>query len=97
MPKEVIKAFERQENRNFSSVNDLQEANLGSEAMPRIVKIGTPSTSNLGCALLNLLKEYIDIFAWTYAAMLGLDTDLITHKLSTNPDIHPIKKKSRCL
>ncbi len=57
MPKEVIKAFERQENRNLPSVDDLQEINLGSKTMPRIVKIGTPNTSDLGHALLNLLKS----------------------------------------
>lgn len=63
MPKEVIKVFEFQENRNLPSVDDLEKVNLGSEAMPRIVKIGTPSTSDLGHALLNLLREYINIFA----------------------------------
>ncbi len=29
--------------------------------------------------------------------MPGLDTDLVTHKLPTNPDIHPIKQKPRRL
>lgn len=61
------------------------------------MKIGTPNTSDLGHALLNLLREYIDIFAWTYADMPGLDIDLITYKLPTNLDIHPIKQKPRCL
>lgn len=97
MPKEVIKAFECQENQNLPSVDDLQEINLGLEAIPRVVKIGTPSTSYLGHSLLNLLREYIDIFAWTYVDMLSMDTDLVTHKLSTNPDIHPIKQKPRLL
>lgn len=97
IPKEVIRTFECQENRNFSSVDDLQEINLGSETMPRVVKIGTPSTSDLGHALLNLLREYIDIFAWTYVNMPSLDTDLVTHELPTNPDIHPINQKPRRL
>lgn len=97
MPNEVIKAFECQENQNLSSMDDLEKINLGLEVVPRIVKIGTPSTSDLGYVLLNLLKEYIDIFAWTYAYMLGLDTDFVTHKLPTNPDIHPIKQKPRRL
>lgn len=76
---------------NLPSVNDLQGVNLGSESMPRIMKIRTLSTSDLGHALLKLLREYIDIFAWTYADMPGLDTNLVTHKLPTNLDIHPIK------
>ena len=65
--------------------------------MPRIMEIGTPNTSDLGHALLNLLKEYIDIFAWTYVDMPGLDTDLVIHKHPTNLDIHPIKQKPRPL
>lgn len=65
--------------------------------MPRVVKIGTPSTSDLGHALLNLLKEYIDIVAWTYADMSGLDIGLVTHKFPTNLNIHPIKQRPRHL
>lgn len=97
MPKKVIDTFEHQENRNLPIVDDLQEINLGSKVVPRIVKIGTSSTSDLGRALVNLLREYIDIFAWTYADMPGLDIDLVTHKLSTNSDIHPIKQKPKHL
>lgn len=93
----MIDAFERQENQNLPLVDDLREINLGSEVMPRIVKIGSPSTSDLRHTLLNLLQEYIDIFAWTYADMSGLDINLITHKLSTNPDIHSIKQEPRHL
>lgn len=39
--------------------------------------------------LVCLLKQYHDVFAWTYQEMLGLDETLVTHKLSvayqTNP------------
>lgn len=97
MPKEVIQAFERQENQNLPLVDDPKIVNLRSKTMPRIVKIGTLNTLDLGHALLNLLKEYIDIFAWTYTDIPGLVTKLVTHKLPTNPYIHPIKQKPRRL
>lgn len=32
--------------------------------------------------VIQLLKEFKDVFAWTYAQMLGLDTQLVTHKLN---------------
>lgn len=44
-------------------------------------------------ALVCLLQECIDIFAWTYANVPNLDTNLITHELPINPSIHLIKQK----
>lgn len=62
-----------------------------------MIKIVTPSTLELGHALVCLLRKFIDSFAWTYKDKPGLDTDLVVHKLPTDPTKHPIKQKPRCL
>lgn len=83
MPQELLDAFERQGNRTLPLVDNLQEINLRFEASPKIVKVATPSTLKLGHDLVCLLQEFINIFAWTYEDMPGLDTNLAVHKLPT--------------
>ncbi|XP_070034467.1 uncharacterized protein [Nicotiana tomentosiformis] len=39
------------------------------------------------------LREYEDIFAWSYDDMTGLSTSIVAHKLPTNPMCQPVKQK----
>ena len=45
--------------------------------------------------LVALLKEYKDIFAWSYQEMSGLSPNLVTHKLKVNPNAKPVKQLLR--
>ncbi|XP_047270322.1 uncharacterized protein LOC124899472 [Capsicum annuum] len=45
--------------------------------------------------LISLLKQYIDVFAWSYDDMPGLSTDIVSHRLPTNPACLPVKQKTR--
>lgn len=40
-----------------------------------------------------LLKEYKDVFAWTYEDMPGLDPELVEHHLVLYPEATPVKQK----
>ncbi|XP_070004590.1 uncharacterized protein [Nicotiana sylvestris] len=44
---------------------------------------------------ISFLKEYEDIFAWSYDDMTGLSTSIVAHKLPTNPMCLPVKQKLR--
>ncbi|XP_070045713.1 uncharacterized protein [Nicotiana tomentosiformis] len=41
------------------------------------------------------LKEYADIFAWSYDDMTGLSISIVAHNLPTNPICPPVKRKLR--
>uniref|UniRef100_A0A2N9IKT4 Integrase catalytic domain-containing protein n=1 Tax=Fagus sylvatica TaxID=28930 RepID=A0A2N9IKT4_FAGSY len=56
-----------------------EEANEGEE--PREVKIGTRCAAEQKEALIALLREFHEIFAWSYQDMPGLDTDIVVHKI----------------
>ncbi|RDY06884.1 hypothetical protein CR513_09070, partial [Mucuna pruriens] len=45
--------------------------------------------------LVKLLKEYADIFAWSYRDMLGLDITIVEHKLSLIPNAIPVCQQLR--
>ena len=41
------------------------------------------------------MREYIDVFAWNYEDMLGLDPQVAMHRLNINPDAKPVKQQQR--
>ena len=45
--------------------------------------------------LVQLLHDYMDVFAWSYQDMPGLDTDIVMHKLPVKPECTPMKQKLR--
>ena len=49
------------------------------------VMIGTWLTEELRVALVKFLKKNYNIFAWSQGDVLGIDPQVATHKLFTNP------------
>jgi len=41
------------------------------------------------------VREYIDIFAWNYEDMPGLDPRVAMHRLNINSDAKPVKQQQR--
>ncbi|XP_050916156.1 uncharacterized protein LOC127131270, partial [Lathyrus oleraceus] len=59
------------------------------------VKVGTTLEASIKERLIKLLHEYVDVFAWSYQDMPGLDTDIVVHKIPLQPDCPPVKQKLR--
>ena len=86
-------APEKLEDEMKSPPMKLKKVNLiGDE---RVTFIAEGLTENFERDLISLLKEYQDVFAWSYKDMPGLNTSLITHKLAINPTFKPIKQVAR--
>ena len=45
--------------------------------------------------LVTLLKEYMDVFTWTYDEMPGLDPGLVVHALNMDPGVKPVIQPAR--
>ena len=45
--------------------------------------------------LITLLRECKEFFAWSYQEMLGLSSNLVTHKLKVDPNAKHVKKPLR--
>ncbi|KAI5396064.1 hypothetical protein KIW84_062308 [Lathyrus oleraceus] len=65
------------------------------EELAREIKIGAALEDNVKKGLIELLREYVDIFAWTYQDMPGLDTEIVVHRLPLKEDCPPVKQKLR--
>src|ERR1044072_5030299 len=73
----------------------MEAINLGSEEDKKEVNIGASLDSSVKVKLINLLKEYVDVFAWSYQDMPGLDTSIVENHLPLRPESPPVKQKLR--
>ncbi|KAI5425579.1 hypothetical protein KIW84_031404 [Lathyrus oleraceus] len=81
----IIQSFEEQiELVNLGFVDDVKEVKIGSRLCPNAKK-----------GLIDLLREYSDVFAWSYQDMPGLDSDIMEHRLPLKPKCPPVKQKLR--
>ena len=55
--------------------------NLGTEEDKKEVKIGASLEATVKRKVIELLKEYADVFAWSYQDMPGLDPRIVEHRL----------------
>jgi len=69
--------------------------NLGTEEDKKEIKIGASLDPTVKKQVIELLKVYVDIFAWSYRDMPGLDTDIVVHQLPLKPECPPVKQKLR--
>jgi hypothetical protein len=59
----------------------------------RELKIWTLIAASKKENLILLLREYVNVFAWSYANMPSLDTNIVVHKVSLNEGSILMKRK----
>ena len=65
---------------------ELEEVNLGTDpGNPKLVFIKSQLSAQEREQLVELMKKYVDVFAWTYDEMPGLDPKLVVHSLNIDP------------
>ena len=70
---------------------------LGTADRPRGMRIGTTLSADERDSFLRLLRSYLDVFAWSYEDMPGLDPSIVQHHLPLMPHARPVKQKLRRL
>ena len=69
--------------------------NLGTEEDKIEVKVGANLEPSVKSRLVQILHDYVEVFAWSYEDMHGFDTDIVVHRLPTKEDCPPVKQKVR--
>ncbi|KAJ9557256.1 hypothetical protein OSB04_011870 [Centaurea solstitialis] len=79
------------------SYDDLQleEVILDHKHPDRKVFVGATLTSDMKNSILSFLLEHSDCFAWSHEDMVGINPDIISHKLNEDPSFKPVKQKRR--
>ena len=75
------------------SSQELEEVNLVDEDTTKVIKVGTRLSTVLKSRIVEFLKQNLDVFAWNYEDMLGIDNKVIEHKLNVNPTKKPVQQK----
>ncbi|XP_058746121.1 uncharacterized protein LOC131618991 [Vicia villosa] len=95
LPDELARLLKQEEKVIEPHQEPIETVNLGTEETRREVKIGASLNENVKEKLVGMLKEYSDIFAWSYEDMPGLDTDIVVHRLPLKENSPPVKQKLR--
>ena len=72
---------------NQGTIDELKQINLGTEQDPLPIFISACLTLEEENSYLDLLKEYRDVFAWSYKEMPGLDPKVAVHHLAVRKNV----------
>uniref|UniRef100_A0A2N9FIH6 Integrase catalytic domain-containing protein n=1 Tax=Fagus sylvatica TaxID=28930 RepID=A0A2N9FIH6_FAGSY len=79
-----------------SAEEELEVINLSSDPnVHRPVSISASLSVEERMHLVELLKEYQDVFAWQYDEMPGIDPKLVAHSLNVEPGTRPVVQPMR--
>ncbi|XP_070002294.1 uncharacterized protein [Nicotiana sylvestris] len=92
---EVVREVENFENSPKSNLDATEVVNLGDTENVKETRISVHLSPSKKKGYTEFLKEYEDIFAWSYDDMTGLSTSIVAHKLPTDPTCPPVKQKHR--
>ena len=86
------------EDRKVTPVSGSTELiDFGVPDQPREIRIDSSLSPDERSGLINLLKSYLDVFAWSYEDIPGLDPTIVQHHLPILPHARPVKQKLRRL
>ncbi|PNX59733.1 gag/pol polyprotein, partial [Trifolium pratense] len=95
LPEGLARLLKQEEKAIQPHQEQVETINLGSESDVKEVKVGASLQEDVKKDLVSLLQEYVDVFAWSYQDMPGLDTDIVVHKLPLKLECAPVKQKMR--
>src|ERR1051325_3383309 len=78
---ELARLLEQEEKVIQPHEEPLELVNLGTDEAKKEIRIGADMEESVKTRLIDMLHEYVDVFAWSYEDMPGLDTDIVVHKL----------------
>jgi hypothetical protein len=74
---------------------DVEDCNIGTEENPIIIKLSKTLSLEVKQDYIKLMKDFLDVFAWSYNDLKVYDTKVIQHVISLKDDQKPFKKKLR--
>ena len=75
--------------------DEVEECNIGTEKDQKVTKIYKNLTQESKEKYIKLMKEFYDVFSWTYDNLKVYDLGVIQHTIPIQKDAKPFKKKLR--
>jgi hypothetical protein len=80
----------------FTLANPLGWVNIRDGTIPKPTFVNKNLEADYKAKLIELLKEYVECFAWNYHEMPCLSHDLVDHRLPIKTSFRPYKQPARC-
>ena len=75
----------------------VEDKNIGTKENPKIIKLSKKLPAKEKEGYVNLMKKYMDVFAWSYDDLKEYDTSIIKHTIPINPGEKPFRQKLRSI
>ena len=75
--------------------NSTVDCNIGTKNYPKFVKISKSLIEETRNKYKNLLRQYLDVFAWSYNDLKTYSKDIMEHKIPLKSDAKPMIQKVR--
>ena len=92
---ELARLLQQEEKTIQPHEEPVEVVNLGTKEDKKEVKIGANLEDSVKKRLIQMLRDYVEIFAWSYEDMPRLDTDIVVHHLPMKEGCSPVKQKLR--
>ena len=92
-PQDILRALNRESEGSKSNIEETQVINLADEGKtekPVMIRVNFPN--DMKDDLIALLKEFKEIFAWSYQDILGLNIEIVVHKILVKSECLPMRQ-----
>ena len=72
---------------------DVEDCNIGTPEDPNIINLSRTLSPEVKERYVKLMKEFPDVFAWSYDELKVYDTNIIQHVILIKEDHKPFKQK----
>ena len=90
LPPEMLRLLNMEDKHILPHQEVIELVNPGIDNEKKEVKIGLSLDSFVKKEIVDLFKEYANIFAWSYQDMLGLSIEIMEHQLPMRPECKPV-------
>ena len=74
---------------------EVEDYNIGTDKHPKFIKLSKSLTPEAKEKYISLMKEYADVFAWSYKDLKVYDTNIIQHTIPIKEGEKPARQKLR--
>jgi hypothetical protein len=71
------------------------ECNIGTQEEPKFFRLSSSLNKEQRAKYTKILREFADVFAWTYEDLKTYDTSIIEHKIPLKEEANPFRQKLR--
>ena len=91
LPLDILQALNKENEGSKSNIEETEVINLADEGEnEKPIKIRVNFPKDIKPELIVLLKEFREIFAWSYQDMQRLDTEIVMHRIPVKPECPPV-------